>query len=84
MRIIKYIFKNYFFFNANTQVFPIAVSVAKNESIDPTKGILNNSCNITVTIINRAKELMAVFVIFLIYSVINIANIGVAISNTTT
>ena len=49
-----------------------------------TKGILNNSCNITVTIINRAKELMAVLVIFLIYSVINIANIGVAISNTTT
>ena len=84
MRIIKYIFKNYFSFKANTQVFPIAVSVAKNESIDPTKGILNNSCNITVTIINRAKELMAVFVIFLIYSVINIANIGVAISNTTT
>ena len=62
-------------------MFPIAVSVAKNESIDPTKGILNNSCNITVTIINRAKELMAVFVIFLIYSVINIANIGVALQH---
>ena len=56
MRIIKYIFKNYFSFKANTQVFPIAVSVAKNESIDPTKGILNNSCNITVTIINKAKR----------------------------
>ena len=81
MRIIKYISKNYFFFNANTQVFPIAVSITKNESIEPTKGILNNNCNIIVTITNKAKELIVSFAVFLIYSVINIANIGLAINN---
>ena len=61
MRIIKYIFKNYFSFKANTQVFPIAVSVAKNESIDPTKGILNNNIE-TITIQN--------IIVFCIYTII--------------
>ena len=42
-------------------MFPIAVSVAKNESIDPTKGILNNNIE-TITTQN--------IVIFFVYTII--------------
>ena len=45
-------------------MFPIAVSVAKNESIDPTKGILNNNIE-TITTQN--------IIVFCIYTIIILA-----------